>query len=383
MRYVLAPGVEVRPSGPGAALVLPRPLRVVRVNRALARLVERCARAETRPATPQDERALERLASLGILERVPEPPGGVPPAVSVVIPVRDRAGPLARCLRSLERVRYPRDRFEVIVVDDGSRDPSPGVARRLGARVVRTGGTGLGPAAARNRGARAARGEILAFIDSDCTASPGWLTDLVGRFADPGVAAVGGRVEGMHAASPLDRYEAAMSSLSLGTRARAARAGDDTFYLPSCNLLVRRAVFEAVGGFREAMHVGEDVDLCWRMRDRGHRIEYVPSGRVWHEHRSRLAAFLVRRFQYGTSEAALHALHPRRRKRLALPPLPAAAVALLAAAALGGQGWPAALALGLVGLDSVLAWSRLARHRIPVAWPRVLAARARAVAGLA
>ena len=384
MRYALAPRVKVRPAPEGACLVLERPLRVVRVNRALAALVDRCSREPVTPADPGQERALAALARGGILERVPE--AGEPealPSVSVVIPVRDRAGELARCLRSLARLRYPRDRLEIVVVDDGSRDETPRVAREHGARVVGSGGSGLGPAAARNRGVAAARGEILAFIDSDCTASAGWLADLVGRFADPAVAAVGGRVEGMHVASRLDRYEAAMSSLSLGARCRSAQGGDDTFYLPGCNLLVRRSAFLEVGGFRDGMHVGEDVDLTWRLRDRGWRVEYTPTGWVWHEHRSRLRAFLRRRFEYGTSEAALQALHPRRRKRMALPPALTAALALLAAAALGAGWGPAAGAAALVGADALWVRARLARRRVPVGWARVLGARLRALGSLA
>ena len=384
MRYTLSPRVEVRSAPEGACLVLERPLRVVRVNRALALLVHRCARGGVTPVGPEEERALEALARGGILERVPEAPAPEDlPSVSVVIPVRDRAGELGRCLRSLARVAYPRDRFEVIVVDDGSRDPSPRVAREHGARVVASGGSGLGPAAARNRGVAVARGEILAFLDSDCTASAGWLTDLVGRFADPAVAAVGGRVEGMHVASRLDRYEAAMSSLSLGTRCRSAREGDDTFYLPSCNLLVRRSAFLEVGGFRDGMHVGEDVDLTWRLRDRGWRVEYTPAGWVWHEHRSRPGAFLRRRFEYGTSEAALQALHPRRRKRLTLPPALTAALGLLTASALGGGWAPAAGAVALVGADAARTRARLARRRVPVGWARVVGARLRALGSLA
>ncbi len=69
--------------------------------------------------------------------------------------------------------------------------------------------------------------------------------------------------------SAVDRYEAVMSSLSIGNRERVGNSGNDTFYLPSCNLLVRRSAFKSAGGFKDSMHVGEDVDLTWRLRDRG------------------------------------------------------------------------------------------------------------------
>src|SRR6266545_2838660 len=68
-------------------------------------------------------------------------------------------------------------------------------------------------------------------------------------------------------------------------RKRSGSSGDDTFYLPSCNLLVRRSAFLNAGGFKDEMHVGEDVDLTWRLRDGGWTISYLPLGRVYHEHR--------------------------------------------------------------------------------------------------
>ncbi|GAB4263943.1 MAG: mycofactocin biosynthesis glycosyltransferase MftF [Deferrisomatales bacterium] len=385
MRYRLAQAVAVQASGQGAFLVGERPLRAVRLNAPLRRLVERCRGPGTVPATPAEGRALEALARRGYLERdrVPILPEEALPSVSVVIPVKDRAGELERCLRSLVRLDYPRDRLEVVVVDDGSRDDSREVARRLGARVAGSGGCGVGPASARNRGAGAARGEILAFIDSDCTASPGWLRELVGAFEDPDIAAVGGRVEGMHVATRLDRYEAAMSSLSLGRRERAAQEGDDTFYLPSCNLLVRRSAFLAVGGFREGMQVGEDVDLTWRLRDRGGKILYTPRGWVWHEHRNEWVAFLKRRFEYGTSEAQLQVRHPHRRKKIALPPALTAAALLLALGVLGGAGVLLAAGAAIAAADALWVHSRLARRGVALTRRRVAWARVRALGSLA
>jgi mycofactocin system glycosyltransferase len=383
--YWLAPDVTSRSTEAGHFLVARRPLRAVRVNRALLAVVERCRRGPVKAASAAELRALDALARGGFLER--KRPLHVPadrlPAVSVVIPVRDRARELERCLRSLQNLRYPAGRLEIVVVDDGSRDDSTEVARAHGAVVVDSGGSGWGPAAARNRGVAAAKGEILAFVDSDCTVSPGWLEELAGEFDDPDVDAVGGRVEGLHVATALDRYEAQMSSLSLGKRERSGQGGDDTFYLPSCNLLVRRAALLRAGGFREGMHVGEDVDLTWRLRDRGGKIAYVPRGWVWHEHRNRLAAFVRRRFAYGTSEAMLHALHPRRRKKMALPPILTVVFALLMLGAVaGGWAW-VGVAAGLFGVDVLRVWRRFAGRGLELPALQVAGARARVLGSLA
>lgn len=381
MHYRIAPGVEWVEASTGPALLAWRPLRLVTVNGALAGLLQ--GGGDIVPSTPAATRALDALRRKGMLVRSAAPGAAARyPSVTVIVPVRDRAGPLRRCLESLRRLRYPVDRLEIVVVDDGSQDDGPAAARALGARVLPSGGRGLGPAAARNRGARAASGELLAFVDSDCVASEGWLAELVGAFEDPSVAAVGGRVDGMRTSSALDRYEAEMSSLSLGDRDQSAQAGTDGFYLPSCNLVVRRSAFAEAGGFRVALQIGEDVDLSWRLRDRGGAIAYLPRGRVLHEHRNRLAPFLRRRFDYGTSEGALDVLHPARRKRMALPPVLVAAGLLGAAAVLRAAWPPAALASAIVLVDAVAFWVRLRRRLGALPFARVLAGRLRAVGGL-
>ena len=206
MSYRIAPGVELVEARSGTALLSCTPLRLVTVSAGLADLLR--AGGDIVPRSPAAARALDALQRRGMLVREPQagPPAGLLPCVSVIIPVMDRAAELRRCLESVARLQYPKEKLEVVVVDDGSSDDGPGVARSLGARVISSGGRGRGPAAARNRGASAARGEILAFLDSDCVASEQWLADLVEGFADPGVAAVGGRVDGLHTSSALDRY---------------------------------------------------------------------------------------------------------------------------------------------------------------------------------
>ena len=195
----------------------------------------------------------------------------------------------------------------------------------------RTTGTGV-PSYSRNRAAAEANGDILAFVDSDCVPDRSWLRDLTPYFAWDRVGAVGGRTVGYYTESRLDRYEEVASPLDMGRHLMLKAQGPDTFYVPTCNLLVRRSTYEAVGGLREDLRVGEDVDLCWRLRAAGDYLVYAPEGIVRHKHRDRLAAMLRRRAQYGTSEAVLHELHPDKRKRFPLAPAPLATVALVSAA---------------------------------------------------
>ena len=383
MNYRLAQHVELVEREGKHFLMAKTPLCVVRLNDSLMELVRRAREGAITANTPAETAVLEQLAAKGFIERlrqVPETQSDLP-SVSIVIPVKDRAGELRRCLASLNDLAYPRELLQIIVVDDGSSDDSAEVARQAGARVVSSGGTGRGPAAARNEGAVAAKGDILAFIDSDCTASREWLAELIPAFNDHRTASVGGLVDGMCTESAVDRYEAVMSSLSLGSRERTGSDGDDTFYLPSCNLLVRRLAFRSVDGFDGTMHVGEDVDLTWRLRDHGWTIAYLPAGRVFHEHRSTLRSFMSRRFDYGTSEGMLQILHPQRRKRMVVPPLLAFLLALCSMAPFTGW-WSLLPAAVILAADATAVRLRLARRNLPIGLGALLAGRLRALGSL-
>ncbi|MBN1628312.1 MAG: mycofactocin biosynthesis glycosyltransferase MftF [Thermoleophilia bacterium] len=355
LEYRLRDPVRVEPGADGAwRVVCESPLTVLTVNSAAARLL-RLARDGATVAhlagecgtprecvTPQEcgldeERVFaicERLRSRGILEvgRAPGD-GGFEPAVSVIVPTRDRADDLDECLEALGRVDYPRDRLEVIVVDDGSTDGAAvaEVVARRGHRLI-SNDRNRGPAYSRNRAAREAAGEILAFIDSDCVAGPRWLRELTPYFLWDRVGAVGGRTVGYYTKSRLDRYEEVASPLDMGRYLMVEAKGPSTFYVPTCNLLVRRSAYGEAGGLREDLLVGEDVDFCWRLRAGGSYLVYSPEGVVRHKHRDRLGSMLRRRAQYGTSEAPLHALHPDKRKRFPLAPAPLTTVGLLSMA---------------------------------------------------
>ena len=384
MIYRLAEGIRLEESAHGGVLVSARPLRMVRLSPALVALIRQLPTVTAAALPPAHHRALERLEKKGFIERRWEGLKDLSafPRVSIIIPVKDRADDLRHCLQSLQQLDYPCDRLQIVVVDDGSSDASPDVARQFGATLVCSGSVGGGPALARNKGVSVARGEILAFIDSDCTAAKNWLADLLPTFNDPQVAAVGGWVDGMHYGSALDRYEAVMSSLNLGRREMCGAGGNDTFYLPSCNLLMRKEAFCAAGGFRAELHVGEDVDLTWRLRDSGWKIRYVPRGTVYHAHRSLLWPFMKRRFDYGTSEGTLHRLHPLRGKKMVAPPMLSAILLSLLAALLTLTPALVLVAGVLLGLDLILTRRRL--HRVGMAFPNraVLLARTRALGSL-
>lgn len=257
---------------------------------------------------PRVRRLAARLVDAGAAHPQPDPR----PAddVTVVVPVRDRAEALDRCLGAIGAA-------QVLVVDDGSCDPDAvaAVCARHGARLVRR--DNGGPAAARNTALPLLRKEFVAFLDSDCVPPPGWLERLRGHFEDPAVVAVAPRVTG-GPRSPLD----------LGPFPAAVRFGTSVGYVPSAALLVRVA---ALLPFDEQLRYGEDVDLVWRWLEEGRTVRYDPAVVVTHEEPQRLRERLVRRYRYGMSAAPLSRRHPDRVTHLVLPPWPTAVLALLLA----------------------------------------------------
>src|SRR5262249_55053228 len=197
-----------------------------------------------------------RLLDAGIVQPRPAPGSGPGlAAVTVVIPVRDRAIGLTATLAALGGDQ------PVIVVDDGSAAP---VAAGRFALVPPD--PPLGPAAARNRGWGAAQTELVAFVDADCEPEPGCLPGLLPHFADPAVGAVAPRIRSKEAPGTsgwLPAYERRRSSLDLGPVPAPVRPGSVVAYAPTATLVVRREALADVGGFDEVLRYGEDVDLVW------------------------------------------------------------------------------------------------------------------------
>ncbi len=330
MAYRLRKSVRYRQWNGLPILVLDFPLKTAVLHRFWSPLFETLADGSSldfesitsrigRVSPTEIEIFLNGLVRKGFLEQEGSPALSGYPFVSIIIPVRNRPEEIAACLASLGRVEYPDDRVEVIVVDDASTDATPDVISTFPVQLIAL-KTRRGASFCRNLAARQARGEILAFVDSDCLADPLWLKELLPAFNDPGNGAAGGMVDSCFDEKGLDRYEMVKSSLNMGCRPTSSRDGSRFYYLPACNLLVRKSVFLELNGFNEGMVVGEDVDFCYRLQDHGHHVEYRPVGRIYHRHRNTIRHFGLRRFDYGTSEPLLRRIHPRRVKDLVFPP---------------------------------------------------------------
>lgn len=205
-------------------------------------------------------------------------PGGPPPFFSVVIPVRDGGESFVASLEALGRSTF--DDREVVVVDDGSRDGSAEEALRAGARLVATSG-GRGPAAARNLGARHARGRWLYFLDADCAVHPDTLERAARALeADPGLGALFGSYDDAPAApGVVSRFR---NLLHHWTHQRG-RPEASTFWA-GCGA-IRRETFEGLGGFDAGRYPHpsvEDIELGARLCARGGRVRLDPGVQVTH-----------------------------------------------------------------------------------------------------
>jgi len=287
------------------------------------------------------ETLCDQLRWKGFLEAGQISPPPTWPCVSIVIPTYNRTRELERCLHSLFTLDYPAHCLEIIVVDDTSTDETSSMLRRMAQEAAARGlemravrheqrqRVGI----SRNTGTQAAQHELIAYIDSDCIASPGWLKELVPAFRDTRVAAVGGMIRAYDRQSLLGRYEDVRSSLFMGMQPQQARLEGPLTYLPTANMLLRRAAWQQLSGFAP-MTQGEDVDFCRRLLVSGASIHYLPRGVIYHDYRTTLVAFLRIRAAYASAEAPLLQRHPTERRILLLPPEQAA----FAAALLGG-GW--------------------------------------------
>lgn len=220
------------------------------------------------------------------------------PRVSVVVCSYNGGRTLEQCLNSLLTLDYPD--YEVILVDDGSTDNTRAIVARFPA-VNAIHQTNQGLSIARNVGLAAATGSIIAYTDSDCFADPYWLTHLVYPLVHSTAAGVGGPN-----LTPDDGWLAACVAAAPGQPCQVLESDVIAEHVPGCNMAFQRQALEDIGGF-DARYIkaGDDVDLCWRLRDAGHTITFAPGAFVWHHRRQDPKAFLRQQAGYGEAEGML------------------------------------------------------------------------------
>lgn len=228
------------------------------------------------------------------------------PSITVVICAYNAGDTLDECLAHTCRLDYPG--LEIVVVDDGSTDDTATiVARHDRAQLVSIEHAGL--SVARNAGLRAARGQVVAYLDADAYPSPEWPYYLALGFDSRTVGGVGGP----NVPPPSDPVGAARVAAAPGGPVHVLLADDRAEHIPGCNMAFWRSVLEEVGGFEPIYTAaGDDVDVCWKVLDKGWEIGFHPAALVWHHRRPSGRAYLRQQRGYGRAEALVAARHPDR-----------------------------------------------------------------------
>ena len=267
--------------------------------------------------------------------------------IAFVVPVRDDAARLRTCLAGLH-LAAAGTRYEVLVLDHGSRDQSAQVAREAGARVVTRHGGNV--ASLRNAGAADTRAPILGFVDADNEVSSGWLAAALAALETPSVGAAGAAYHAPANGTWVQRTYDALR--------RHPTITEPTDWLGAGNMVVRREAFVNAGGFDERLETCEDVDLCARLASAGWDILAVPGMRsVHHGDPARLANVFWGEVWRGRDNVRVTLRGPRSARTLlsaAMPIAYAGAVVATLAGALLLFGSRAGLVLAGVGLSGVL-----------------------------
>lgn len=220
---------------------------------------------------------------------------------SIIVPTYNRLSALQECLQGMTALSFPRSQFQVIVVNDGGA-PIPAEIQELFRRELDVhfySQSNKGPAAARNFGAARADGEWLVFTDDDCTPVAGWLSELARAAENARNNVLGGSVVNGATGNPnAQASQMLFAYLYLYYHCPGKKRSQQPFFT-SNNLALRRAVFDAIGGFDPAMRNAEDRELCARLRMEGFKLEYVPAARVMHRRPMSLREFWRLHSSYG------------------------------------------------------------------------------------
>jgi cellulose synthase/poly-beta-1,6-N-acetylglucosamine synthase-like glycosyltransferase len=199
---------------------------------------------------------------------------------------------LRQCLGGLAALDY--SNYEVIVVNDGSTDETACIASDYPVRLINQQNHGL--SAARNAGLVASEGAIVAYIDDDAYPHRYWLRYLAAAFGRSAHVGIGGP----NLAPAGDGFVAECVANAPGNPLHVLLSDEIAEHIPGCNMAYRKEALAAIRGFDPRFRAaGDDVDICWRLQDRGSTIGYCPTAVVWHHRRNSIRAYWKQQYGYG------------------------------------------------------------------------------------
>jgi len=245
--------------------------------------------------------------------------------VSVIIPTKNSEKTLGECLKSLRNQTYPKNKYEIIIIDDHSTDKTVSIAKKYKTKIITSHGP---PGRQRNKGISKANGKIIGLIDSDCIAKKNWISEGVKYFISDEIAVVGGPNLTPKNDPFISQCVGYVSSSKIGTGSMSARYVRRGFYaretdetsLISCNMFALRKVLKKVGGFSETLFPNEENELMFRIKRDGYKLIYVPSLLVWHHRRNSVKKFFKQNLIYGKTRIQFIKKHPQALKLIHLFP---------------------------------------------------------------
>lgn len=222
------------------------------------------------------------------------------PKVSIIVASYNNQDTIGECLGAILSLDYPKDSFEVIVMDGVSKDGTVKIAESYPVKVV---SIRLNCPAAYNYAFKIAAYPVLGFIDSDAKVEADWLKKLVPHLSEPQVAGVSGSIETWNKGNPWAR------AIGYELKTRYSRIGKYTGRIATMNLLLKKSVIEEAGGWDEKLPSQYDTDFGFRMAAKGYKIAYEPAAVCYHFNRPTLKAYYRQQLQYGKNTLKLYFKH--------------------------------------------------------------------------
>jgi len=223
--------------------------------------------------------------------------------VSIIIPVRNGEKYLEKCIDSVKKLTYPE--LEIIFINDGSTDRTGEILKKSNVKVIET--EGIGPSRSRNLALNEAKGEFVAFTDSDCLVKENWIDELLSGFKNESVAGVGG-----DQLSPSDEIDFGrnvqdfMKCIGFVTGyIKTEKKLTKVNHNPTCNVMYRKSILLELSGFCPGLWPGEDVELDWRVTKKGYKLLFNPEAIVYHYRPENLRKYRKMMYDYGKVQAFL------------------------------------------------------------------------------
>lgn len=243
------------------------------------------------------------------------------PNISIIVPVLNAERDINRCIGSLMNQNYPQDRYEVIIIDNGSVDKTISILNRYydyhnNIKILHE--SNKGSYSARNTGIKNSKGEIIAFTDSDCIVSENWIRELSKGFISDNIGCVVGAVHSYQ--DNTNKGDTLVERFSKSKDIMSQERTLNSNFLPygeTANVAFRKNVFHCIGYFDEIFKSGGDADIAWRMQLlTTYKLIYRPESIVEHHHRVTLKDLFLQHFKYGLGLAMLNKKYDRNKKNI-------------------------------------------------------------------